>query len=65
MPMFCVRKFLLLLWKAHRSDSIAHKILRTEPDECKGHDDLRQIDIHFLFDTSDETGKGADSGKLK
>ncbi len=35
---------------------VAYKIPRTELDQCKDRDDLKQSGVYFLFGTSDETG---------
>lgn len=37
---------------------VAYKIPRTELDQCKERDDLKQSGVYFLFGTSDVTGKG-------
>lgn len=37
---------------------VAYKIPRTELDQCKERNDLKQSGVYFLFGNSDETGKG-------
>ena len=37
---------------------VAYKIPRTELDQCKERNDLKQSGVYFLFGSSDETGKG-------
>lgn len=37
---------------------VAYKIPRTELDQCKERNDLKQSGVYFLFGNSDETGRG-------